>query len=325
MVALQPWWPGLRAWMRDMCPILAAAVVLLASGRITSGLRLLPMPYFPSPAGVLQSLVNDRALLFDSTWHSLILLVGGYALGVFTGLDHRHLHRLVPARALLGNAGAQSRRPDSRDRLDSAGDGCFAERDLFRRGPDRARGLVSGHDADRFRHLQHARLVSRRRPHARRRPRYLIFRVAIPAAMPNIFIGLFMGLGASFLTLIVAETVGVKSGLGWYVQLGAGLGGIRKGLCRAGHHGGVLFHHHDAALQGARPRARLAKRGDQVVAIAATEASSLRVREVSKSFPAPDDRSPGDWPWTPFLCRSRPAKWFRSSARAAAANPRCCA
>ena len=59
---------------------------------------------------------------------------------------------------------------------------------------------------------------------------YLIFRVAIPAAMPNIFIGLFMGLGASFLTLVVAETVGVKSGLGWYVQLGAGLGRIRKSL-----------------------------------------------------------------------------------------------
>jgi NitT/TauT family transport system permease protein len=27
-----------------------------------------------------------------------------------------------------------------------------------------------------------------------------------------------MGLGASFLTLVVAETVGVKSGLGWYVK-----------------------------------------------------------------------------------------------------------
>ena len=49
------------------------------------------------------------------------------------------------------------------------------------------------------------------------KPSYLIFRVAIPAAMPSIFIGLFMGLGASFLTLINAETVGVKSGLGWYV------------------------------------------------------------------------------------------------------------
>src|SRR4029079_12164013 len=53
-------------------------------------------------------------------------------------------------------------------------------------------------------------------------PAYLIFRVAIPAAMPNIFIGLFMGLGASFLTLVVAETVGVKSGLGWYLQWAQG-------------------------------------------------------------------------------------------------------
>jgi NitT/TauT family transport system permease protein len=51
---------------------------------------------------------------------------------------------------------------------------------------------------------------------------YLIFRVAIPAAMPSIFIGLFMGLGASFLTLIVAETVGVKAGLGWYVSWAQG-------------------------------------------------------------------------------------------------------
>ena len=53
-------------------------------------------------------------------------------------------------------------------------------------------------------------------------PRYLIFRVAIPAALPNIFIGLFMGLGASFLTLVVAESVGVKSGLGWYVSWAQG-------------------------------------------------------------------------------------------------------
>src|SRR5581483_123001 len=51
---------------------------------------------------------------------------------------------------------------------------------------------------------------------------YLIFRVAIPSALPNIFLGLFMGLGASFLTLAVAEGVGVKSGLGWYVSWAQG-------------------------------------------------------------------------------------------------------
>ena len=47
---------------------------------------------------------------------------------------------------------------------------------------------------------------------------YLIFRVAIPSALPSIFLGLFMGMGASFLTLIVAETVGVRAGLGWYLK-----------------------------------------------------------------------------------------------------------
>src|SRR5438477_1468405 len=51
---------------------------------------------------------------------------------------------------------------------------------------------------------------------------YLIFRVAIPSALPNVFVGLFMGLGASFLTLIAAETLGVKAGLGWYIGMQKG-------------------------------------------------------------------------------------------------------
>src|SRR5437660_9853010 len=51
---------------------------------------------------------------------------------------------------------------------------------------------------------------------------YLIFRVAITAAMPTIFIGLFMGLGSSFLTLLVAESTGVRSGLGWYIDWAQG-------------------------------------------------------------------------------------------------------
>ena len=57
---------------------------------------------------------------------------------------------------------------------------------------------------------------------------YLIFRVAIPAAMPSIFVGLFMGLGASFLTLIVAEAVGVQAGLGWYIDWARAYSDYRK-------------------------------------------------------------------------------------------------
>jgi NitT/TauT family transport system permease protein len=47
---------------------------------------------------------------------------------------------------------------------------------------------------------------------------YLISRVAIPSALPHTFVGLFMGLYYSFAVLVVAEILGAKWGLGWYIQ-----------------------------------------------------------------------------------------------------------
>ncbi|HEY0455455.1 MAG TPA: ABC transporter permease, partial [Verrucomicrobiae bacterium] len=85
--ACQPFSAWLRKRMPHFCPLFAAALVLLAIWEsVTSGLRWLPMPYFPSPAGVLRSLIDDRELLWDSTWHSLVLLLSGYALGVIVAL-----------------------------------------------------------------------------------------------------------------------------------------------------------------------------------------------------------------------------------------------
>src|SRR5207302_3025817 len=83
----QSFWSHLRRWMRHMCPIIAAAVWLLCFWEvITSGLRLLPLPYFPSPAAVVQSLIDDRRMLFDSTCNSLLLLPSGYLLGLAVAL-----------------------------------------------------------------------------------------------------------------------------------------------------------------------------------------------------------------------------------------------
>lgn len=48
--------------------------------------------------------------------------------------------------------------------------------------------------------------------------RFLVLRVAIPASLPNVFVGLFMGLYYSFAVLVVAEMLGAKFGLGWYLQ-----------------------------------------------------------------------------------------------------------
>ena len=47
---------------------------------------------------------------------------------------------------------------------------------------------------------------------------YILFHVALPAAVPDIFTALFMGLSSSFGALIISEQLGVKAGLGWYIN-----------------------------------------------------------------------------------------------------------
>lgn len=47
---------------------------------------------------------------------------------------------------------------------------------------------------------------------------YLVSKIAIPASVPHVFVGLFMGLYYSFAVLVVAEMLGAKYGLGWYIQ-----------------------------------------------------------------------------------------------------------
>ncbi len=214
---------AVRRWMDHMCPIIAAALgTFCVWDLVTSGFRLLPLPYFPSPASVLRNLLLDWELLFDSTWHSLLLLLTGYILGAVTGIItgicigwfRQARYWGMPLLKVVGPIPATAWIPLAM---------VISPKAVFS-----AAGLIalavwfpvtmltmSGIANTRSSYLDVARTLGAR-------PAFLIFRVAIPAAMPNIFIGLFMGLGASFLTLIVAETVGVRSGLGWYVSWAQG-------------------------------------------------------------------------------------------------------
>ncbi|MBV8274314.1 MAG: ABC transporter permease subunit [Verrucomicrobia bacterium] len=222
-VVVQSVWAGLRKWMRDSHPLIAAAVFCLVGWElVTSVLHWLPLPYFPGPAGVLLSLVNDSAVLFDSTWHSLLLLLGGYTLGVAVGLvsgicigwfPHARYWGM-PILKIIGPIPATAWIPLAMVLSPSA---MFSAIGLIALAVWFPVTMLtaSGVSNTRASYLDVARTLGAGRA-------YLIFNVAIPAAMPSIFIGLFMGLGASFLTLVVAETVGVKSGLGWYVSWAQG-------------------------------------------------------------------------------------------------------
>ena len=219
----QIFWTRLRRWRQTLHPILTATALLLCLWEIiTSGVRLLPLPYFPGPAKVLHSLITDRMLLFDSTWHSLILLLSGYALGVIAGLitglcigwSPPVRYWGMPLLKVVGPIPATAWIPLAMVVSPSALISAVALIALAVWFPVTML-TASGISNTRASYLDVARTLGAGRG-------YLIFRVAVPAALPNIFIGLFMGLGASFLTLVVAETVGVKSGLGWYLSWAQG-------------------------------------------------------------------------------------------------------
>ena len=214
---------GLRRWMANMWPIFTAAILSICTWDvITLGLRILPLPYFPGPSAVLRSLINDRVLLLDSTWHSLALLMSGYTLGVIAGLvsgvcigwSAPIRYWGMPILKVVGPIPATAWIPLALVLSPSA---IFSSAALIALAVWFPVTMLtaSGISNTRASYLDVARTLGAG-------PGYLIFRVAIPAAVPNIFIGLFMGLGASFLTLVVAESVGVKSGLGWYVSWAQG-------------------------------------------------------------------------------------------------------
>jgi NitT/TauT family transport system permease protein len=214
---------AVRNWLLPKAPLMAAATLMLCVWElVTSKLALLPLPFFPGPEGVLQSLINDRTLLLDSTWHSLVLLLSGYALGtviaLITGVTIGWFPHArywgMPLLKVIGPIPATAWIPlamvISPSALISAV-GLVALAVWFPVTMLTASGVAN----TKASYLDVARTLGAGQ-------RYLIFRVAIPAAMPSIFVGLFMGLGTSFLTLVVAETIGVKSGLGWYVSWAQG-------------------------------------------------------------------------------------------------------
>lgn len=220
---LQQLWKPLRRWMIHNCPLFAGGIIILTLWEyVTSGLRLLPLPYFPSPAGVLHALLFDWKVLLESTWASLVVLLSGYTLGVLVALvtgvciGWFPIARYwgMPLLKILGPIPATAWVPLAMVLSPSGGASAIGLVALAVWFPV-SMLTISGIANTRASYLDVARTLGASQS-------FLIFRVAIPAAMPSIFIGLFMGLGTSFITLIVAETVGVKSGLGWYLQWAQG-------------------------------------------------------------------------------------------------------
>lgn len=220
----------LRRWSRPLAvrtarlgPWLIALPLLLSVWELlTAKLAWLPVPFFAPPQALLDVYVDDWRRLADSLFHSAILLGSGVALGALTGFiagvaigwSRSIGYWLHPVLRILGPVPSTALLPLCFFLFPSSWSASVFLIALATWFPVTVLTWSGVASVDKA-YYDVARTLGANQP-------FLIFKVAIPAALPHVFVGLFMGLGASFSTLVVAEMMGVKSGIGWYLQWAQG-------------------------------------------------------------------------------------------------------
>ncbi len=200
----------------------ALAVIVSVWEILTAKTGILPLPFFPPPQSILEVYTDDVSRLLESIAHSMLLLLPGYLLGGLTGFTagvaigwSKAVHYWgYPILRFVGPLPATAWLPIAFfffPSTFSAATFLIALSTAFPVAVLTSSGISTVTSA----YYDIARTLGAD-------TRFLISKVAIPAALPNVFVGLFMGLGSSFAVLIVAEMMGVKAGLGWYLQWAQG-------------------------------------------------------------------------------------------------------
>ena len=211
------------AGLQARAPWLLALGLFLSLWEVaTAKFAWLPLPFFPPPQTILDAYENDGPLLLLSAAYSLRLLALGFTLGLivgfFTGVAMgwwpRANYWLHPIVRTIGPIPATAWLPLAFVVLPTSFTASIFILALATWFP--VTFLTwSGVRAVNRSYYDVARTLGASQW-------FLIWKVAVPAALPSIFVGIFMGLGTSFVTLLAAEMLGVKAGLGWYVTWAQG-------------------------------------------------------------------------------------------------------
>ncbi|MFD1703550.1 ABC transporter permease [Methylopila henanensis] len=217
------WSDGVAARLRHAAPWFTAIGFALGGWElVTAKLELLPMPFFPPPQAILEVYLDDYARLLESLAASAKLLAVGYlfgatagfVLGVAVGWSQIVAYWTHPILRFVGPLPATAWLPLAFFLFPSSWSASTFLIALATGFPVTVltwSGVASVHSG----YYDVARTLGASRA-------FLVLKVAIPAALPHVFVGLFMGLGSSFAVLVVAEMLGVKAGLGWYLQWAQG-------------------------------------------------------------------------------------------------------
>lgn len=202
-----------KSWFYDV--LLAA---LLVYDYLTLKTATLKMPYFPWVDNIFDAMISDRVKLADCMKNSLILLFNGYFKGVIAGLicgigagwSKKIYYWVYPVTKALGAIPSTTYMPIVLIASASLFEGSAFIIALGVWFPVTMTSMT-GVASVRTHYYEVARTLGTKKLG-------ILFRVAIPSALPNIFGGLTQGMSVACLTLVVAEMMGVESGLGWYIN-----------------------------------------------------------------------------------------------------------
>ena len=214
---------GLAAALRQRAPWLFMLGVFFSIWELaTAKFAWLPLPFFPPPQAILEVYTDDLPKLLDSVLASVKLQLGGYVIGALVGFitgvsigwSRSVGYWVHPVLRFIGPLPATAWLPVAFFTFPSSWSASTFLIALATGFPVTVltwSGVASISEA----YYDVARTLGAK-------PSFLVLKVAIPAALPHVFVGLFMGLGSSFAVLVVAEMIGVKAGLGWYLQWAQG-------------------------------------------------------------------------------------------------------
>lgn len=181
-------------------------------------LLLLPQPFFPGPARIIESFLMEGDYILQNTLYSLRLFTVGFLVGVAFGVCTGILigwfpkvyYWVYPILKITGVIPAVAWMPFALTLFPtpfSAAAFLIVICAWFPVGSLTAAGISSTPKV----HFEVAKTLGAKTP-------YLVFRVAIPHALPNIFTGIATANAFAFTTLVMAEMMGQPGGLGYYIN-----------------------------------------------------------------------------------------------------------
>lgn len=196
----------------------AMGIVLALWDLLSTKRNIFPLPFFPGPSKVTDAFREDFGFLLQNTYYSLRLFffgfVAGIVLGVGTGIligwFARVNYWVFPVLKLTGVIPAVAWMPFALTVLPTsflAGVFLVAICAWFPIAFMTARGMATTHRV----YFEVAKTLGAKQS-------YLLFHVAIPNAVPQIFTGISTADGLAFTTLVVSEMLGAKGGLGYYIN-----------------------------------------------------------------------------------------------------------